>query len=171
MSAPVSSNPAGPTQSPPPGQYGRRGWVPLPVAALVAAVVLGGIIAARDSGSGSGTAPPASTGAAARSAAPQVPASSAGPVDQATLDRYWTDNFADASWYPAVTQVGWDGLALTAHTSLPATADSRSAAEAICTALSGYWPADGFRPVRVMDDGGLVLVSRRAQAEQCTWRR
>lgn len=110
---------------------------------------------------------------AAEADSPPEKAPAVSPVDDAELSTYWSDNFAQTSWYELTGVPAWDGTALVAETKLFADGDAVEPALAICAAMSNYWAMAGqeFRPVRVLDQQGGVLVSRHTVDDRCTWRR
>lgn len=136
-------------------------------AAIVIAVLVG-IRIAQDDNAAERPSPVAQQSSAAAPASP-----AAKVVDAAQLATYWSDTYSGSDWYALASGPDWDGTWLSVSTKLHADADAKAPATAICAALSGYWLQSGraFHSVRVLDQAGQVLVSRRTEGEQCSWRR
>lgn len=86
-------------------------------------------------------------------------------VNTSGLAEFWSSHYKLADWYPATELPKWDGLALTARTSIEGEPAAR-----ICTALAMYWlvSEQDFRPVKVIGSDGQVLMSKSSMAGQCT---
>lgn len=106
-------------------------------------------------------------------AAQQSPMTGAVALQVADLPVYWQEQTASVDWRALAEAPAWDGTWLSVKTSMVADSDARQPAMAMCATLSGYWISSGqeFHSVRVLAKTGSVLVSRRTQGEQCTWRR
>lgn len=100
---------------------------------------------------------------------PQPPAAS--QFDRAAFDTWW-GQWSGTSWGATVVGVERDGYGMTARTRLVADADAQQPALAICGAVLTYFAGGTNVPaVRVLDQAGDILASRRTGEAACAWRR
>ena len=77
----------------------------------------------------------------------------------------------ETSWYPYVTAFQIAGTTLVAHTDLYPDAEGRQFAQGPCSALSvlvfSARQGMGLTGLRILGQGGKVLVERRTVADKC----
>jgi hypothetical protein len=109
--------------------------------------------------------------AARFSTAAPAPVTTVTQFDRAAFDAWW-GQWAQTSWGTTVVGIDRDGYGMTARTELFPDADARQPALSICGAVLTYFSSESNPPaVRVLDQAGNILASRRTGESACTYRR